>query len=346
MAIQLLHARLANIHILVTDSDMRMSRLVREVLYSAGFRHIHLANDGSEGLSILQNQPIDLVITDWQMRPMDGLEFLRRVRLEGNLANRTVPFIMLTARSDQQDVLAARDSGINEYVIKPFTPKSLFSRVVAVVENPRSFIIAPHFVGPSRRRRLTPVPGPEDRRGRDKKAECVIITKAQLLTLRESDGPVMLQPDFELKKKIGANLDMNELLRPEQLEQSERVIRDAHSEFVEWAKQDMAALEFAFRNMRDQPEQALMALPQIRNTAFLIKSRAGTFGYTRASEVAELLYKFTGADFTAQNAGHLTVVEKHLETLQAIFLGHVTGDGGPHGKELLDDLNKLVVKYK
>jgi len=87
------------------------------------------------------------------MAPMDGLEFSRTVRTAGNSPNPFVPIIMITGHTEKHQVEAARDAGITEFLIKPITAQSLFSRIAEVVERPRAFVRCESYFGPDRRRR-------------------------------------------------------------------------------------------------------------------------------------------------------------------------------------------------
>ncbi len=146
-------AALLNIKILVLDNDPRMLGLVQGILSDLGFKHVFTGSDGKEGLSILDKEQVHLIITDWTMQPMDGIDFVKRVRSLPDAFYRVIPIILLTARAEEEDVIAARDAGVTEFIAKPFTVKRLVDRIIAVVDNPRNFVLAPNFRGHDRRRR-------------------------------------------------------------------------------------------------------------------------------------------------------------------------------------------------
>jgi len=155
---------LAKIGVLVVDNDRRISNIVREVLDNLGFKAIHLATDGSEALRIMREEKIDMLITDWRMSPMNGINLVKYLRTAENSPNRFIPIIMLTANVARDEVETARDVGITEFVVKPFSAKTLTNRIVLLIENPRGFIIGRTFVGPDRRRQdRTPPDGTEKR---------------------------------------------------------------------------------------------------------------------------------------------------------------------------------------
>jgi DNA-binding response OmpR family regulator len=106
---------------------------------------------------------IDIVITDWVMDPVDGLMLLRWIRRHKESPDRFMPVLMLTANTDFEGIVAARDCGVTEMMTKPFSMKTLTDKVQSIIENPRQFIQAPTYFGPDRRRRQMPMKGPNRR---------------------------------------------------------------------------------------------------------------------------------------------------------------------------------------
>ena len=158
-----LAARLAQVEVLIADPDVEVSALVRDVLKYAGFERITIVRDGKDAIDMLQRKEYDLLITDWKMEQLSGIELIRYLRMHDDSPNPFLPIIMLTGRADRRDVEAARDAGVTEFLVKPFTAKSLFERLVMVIENPRSYIVSRAYAGPDRRRRMDIPPG-SDRR--------------------------------------------------------------------------------------------------------------------------------------------------------------------------------------
>lgn len=155
--------RLSKVSILVVDDDKAIATLIKNVLKNLGFGNVIVAFDAEEGLEVMKHNFVDLIITDWEMEPVNGIEFTKQIRKMDD-AKRFTPIIMLTGHGEKQEIELARDCGITEYLIKPFTAKSLCSRIATVVEAPRSFIVSQGYKGPNRRRRSTPHDGPERRK--------------------------------------------------------------------------------------------------------------------------------------------------------------------------------------
>ena len=118
------------IPVLIVDDYNTMVRIIRNLLRQLGFEHIDDANDGSTALAKMQQRKYGLVISDWNMEPMTGYDLLREVRADPNLA--TTPFIMITAESKTENVIAAKKAGVSNYIVKPFNAQTLKSKIDAV----------------------------------------------------------------------------------------------------------------------------------------------------------------------------------------------------------------------
>lgn len=144
---------LNTIKILLIDDMRPMLALTRSVLNIFGFRDILLAVNGEEGFEMVLEHDPDLIITDWMMEPMDGLAFTERIRRDPMTPNPYVPIIMMTGFSSRLRVEQARDSGVTEFLMKPFSARDLYSRVYNIIEKPRQFVDTGEFFGPDRRRK-------------------------------------------------------------------------------------------------------------------------------------------------------------------------------------------------
>jgi len=121
----------ATLKVLVVDDQTSVRQMTRMTLEQIGIRHIHEAENGKLAMDTASVQPLDLVISDFNMPEMDGLAFLRALR--GHPAARKVPFILLTGRGDRELVVKAAQAGANNYLIKPFTPDILRQKIEQVM---------------------------------------------------------------------------------------------------------------------------------------------------------------------------------------------------------------------
>jgi two-component system chemotaxis response regulator CheY len=113
--------------VLIVDDYNTMVRIIRNLLRQLGFEHIDDANDGSEALAKMQQRKYGLVISDWNMEPMTGYDLLQRVRANPELS--ATPFIMVTAESKTENVIAAKKAGVSNYIVKPFNAQTLKSKI-------------------------------------------------------------------------------------------------------------------------------------------------------------------------------------------------------------------------
>jgi two-component system, chemotaxis family, chemotaxis protein CheY len=117
--------------ILIVDDYSRMLRIIRNLLRSLGYEQVEEASDGASALEKLRQKPFNLVISDWNMEPMSGLELLREVRADPTLAK--LPFIMVTAEARAAKIAEAERAGVSGYIIKPFGAEALNLKIAAVL---------------------------------------------------------------------------------------------------------------------------------------------------------------------------------------------------------------------
>jgi two-component system, chemotaxis family, chemotaxis protein CheY len=121
--------------VLVVDDYSTMVRIIRNLLKQIGFADVDDANDGTAALAKMRAKRYGLVISDWNMEPMTGFDLLRQVRADPDLGE--TPFIMVTAETKTDNVIAARRAGVNNYIVKPFNAQTLKAKIEAVVATKR-----------------------------------------------------------------------------------------------------------------------------------------------------------------------------------------------------------------
>jgi len=119
--------------VLVVDDYKTMIRIIRNLLKQLGFEDIDDAADGTEALEKMKQRKYGLVISDWNMEPMTGYELLKQVRADADLSK--TPFIMVTAESKTENVIAAKKAGVNNYIVKPFNAQTLKGKIEAVFDS-------------------------------------------------------------------------------------------------------------------------------------------------------------------------------------------------------------------
>jgi DNA-binding response OmpR family regulator len=147
-----LEARIGTIKVLIVDDDQHMRRVVRAMLSAIGVKHIHDACDGVSGLDAIRELGPDIVILDWEMPMVDGMDFVRLVRSPDAFPVPDVPIIMLTGHGDRWRVVEAARIGVNEFLLKPVSTKALRDRIVSILTQPRPMVQMQGYYGPAPRR--------------------------------------------------------------------------------------------------------------------------------------------------------------------------------------------------
>ncbi|HTP93607.1 MAG TPA: chemotaxis response regulator CheY [Xanthobacteraceae bacterium] len=124
----------SSMSVLVVDDYSTMVRIIRNLLRQLGFEDVDEAGDGATALAKMKEKRYGLVISDWNMEPMTGYDLLREVRANPQI-NET-PFIMVTAESRTENVIAAKKAGVNNYIVKPFNAQTLKAKIEAVFSQP------------------------------------------------------------------------------------------------------------------------------------------------------------------------------------------------------------------
>ncbi len=329
-----------NVSILLADPDSCLAQAVIFILREMGFVNVTHVRSSAEAIQAIRSRAVSFLITEWDMKGGSGLDLVRFLRRSEDSPNRGLPIIMLTGRGELADVQAARDVGITEFVVKPFTAQTLYMRLEQIIDNPRNFVVSNHYVGPERRRRGLPPPGVADRR---------VAKPVAALPSREAfkrppgEPPVIFAPDFSLHQALGLDKPLASLITPDVLREAQQAIDGMSEESLKWIREDLAAMEASYGAL--ETAYSLSAHEALKAVALSIKARSGTFGYRMASDVARLLYLFLCADFSPSNPRHLVVIQKHMEVLMVIFARKIKDREGI-GAELYQELERLVSMNK
>ncbi|HCI46986.1 MAG TPA: hypothetical protein DFI00_06815 [Rhodospirillaceae bacterium] len=165
---------LSKLSILLVEDSSFMREIMMALLENLEVGNITSISNGEDAISELlrstsngmdSHSDYDVVISDWAMKPMNGLDLLKWIRTHDNEAIRFMPFIMLTAYSTMDWVTQARDWGATEFLTKPVSAQAVAKRLLTVIERPRPFIRTSNYFGPDRRRQKLPYGGTERRKG-------------------------------------------------------------------------------------------------------------------------------------------------------------------------------------
>lgn len=148
--------KLDKLSVLLVEDIAVMQKLIVSVLNELQIKNVNVCSNGADAFATFCRDNHDLVLSDWEMQPMDGIELTRKIRTDRTSPNPFVPIILLTGYSAKQRVIDARDAGVTEFLVKPFTAKDLAQRIAYVINRPRDFIESPAYFGPDRRRKTPP----------------------------------------------------------------------------------------------------------------------------------------------------------------------------------------------
>lgn len=124
-----------NISVLIVDDYKTMLRVIRTLLGQIGITNVEEATDGGRAAEIMRGHTFDLIISDWNMEPVSGIDLLRQVRAgQAGGGNTNVPFIMVTAENKVENIVAAKQAGVNNYIVKPFSAATLREKIEAVMK--------------------------------------------------------------------------------------------------------------------------------------------------------------------------------------------------------------------
>lgn len=155
---------ISELRVLLLEDNALTQRLVKSILKSFQVRDLQMMEDGAAGMKLLKHSEVDIIVCDFDMKLMNGIEFIKEVRRSKDEHIQTIPIIMLTGYTEQHRVVDALNSGVNEFLAKPIAPLQLYKRFVSIIDRPRTFIRSATFMGPDRRRKNTSYMG-EERRG-------------------------------------------------------------------------------------------------------------------------------------------------------------------------------------
>lgn len=173
---------IAGLSFLIVDDNRHMRNLVKSILHAFGVKRVSEAEDGADALRELRTTPSDVVITDWVMEPVNGIELVRLLRTGDDSPNPLIPIIMLTGHTEYWRIIEARDAGVNELLAKPISAAALHSRLRSLLEHPRPFIRTTRYIGPDRRRRDKEFVG-DERRFDPNPLQSLKLTPAEIAAL-------------------------------------------------------------------------------------------------------------------------------------------------------------------
>jgi len=327
----------SKIEVLIADSQPMVVDLIRATMRLLGVppENLHSFYDGASALTSFKKVNHDLIIVDWELQDIKGLEFIKAIR--SNPVNPYVPVIFTTALTTAKRVGEARDSGITEFLAKPFTARTLAERIEVIVERPRQFVLAPDYRGPDRRRKTgADYTGPE-RRGAQK--DLVISETDVFKGQKKVRDAQFLTPPNVMKQKVGSGG-----VATEALAKAEEYIEKNTTNFKPAGIALVDALTEALRNTRNGGMKSDTAIEFMLYPAVRLKSQGALFHYPLISKISEILVNFLETIETTDE-DVFEIVEAHRVAFMYVLNNDINGMGGPQEKTLLGDLLDACGRY-
>ncbi len=324
--------RFERLRVLVIDDNRHTLDLLTNILQGFGIRHVYPLDAAVEAFSQLRASPVDFAVVDWEMEPMNGVDFVRLLRTEKDSPNIFLPTIMVTGNNEIAHVTGARDAGANEYLIKPVSPKILYDRINSIIWNPRPFVRTETYFGPDRRRRDGKIKGRER---------------------RETEPDFIYPPNMRPGAVPGPAVE-ERTLDPEEEEmmrRAEAAVEALKTQYPDYARQHIANLEAACRLAEADPGGRDDHLKKVASIAHDVKGEGTTYGYPLMTELGGSLCKFvkhvkgSGPGIGGDQLGliaQLDLIAKHVEAMTVVIRERMEGDGGPIGQEMVATIGKAV----
>jgi len=161
---------LGQLSVLIVDDHANMRKIISTVLHALGIQYVYEASDGADGFESMRAYNPDILVVDWEMPGIDGIEFTELVRKASDSPNPHVPIIFLTSYSDRKHVYSARDAGVTEFLAKPVSANAIYLRLMSIINKPRPFVSTRSYFGPCRRRHKSKDYSGRERRVSDARA--------------------------------------------------------------------------------------------------------------------------------------------------------------------------------
>ena len=290
---------------------------------------------------------VDIIISDYLMDGVDGNLFLHWIRTNREVPDRFVPFIMVSGAADKFVVEQARDTGVTEFMAKPFSARSVADRILAVVNASRRFVLAPGYFGPDRRRADSDVR--DDRRRTQESDIQIVKPDSSARTLREDARAIYFLPGHRIREKLGPAARDPIQFDPLIIDAAEARIQRLVGDYADWVKRYLASMVSSHASLEigGWPEDGnAKHIANINRIAHELRGQSGTFDYQLITAFGKSLYQATMDTEIKVTENRLKLIAAHIDAIRTVFRNRVTGDGGQVGKTLLREIENASQKYK
>ena len=310
------------------------------MLTAMGFVHVQIVKTESEAFRCISQISYDFLLTELTFHEGSGLSLVERIRQTPECPNPTLPVIAVSGRAELLDVTAARDVGINEFVVKPFTIQTIFNRLVRIFEFPRNFLVSESYIGPERRFRDMNWNGKDRRQTKPLKQPMALATTRDWYDTRV---PRLFVNDYGLKKKLGGFKSLGDIITPEILKSAQLTVSRLSDSSLDWVSRSIENLQSTFSKLTANPADQEMLTNLIQIT-YEIEGIAGTMAFRNAASIARLMRIFFQEHYSADNELHQVIAEKYWDVLLVTFRQLLKGNEVPGFDDILRELNNLALR--
>lgn len=309
---------LSKLSILVVDDIKVMRSIIINVLKTLGVGHVYDAEDAASAFKVYCEKKPDIIITDWHMPQVTGIDLVRSIRKNPKSHQPSIPIIMMTGYNDLSRIAEARDCGITEFIVKPFSAEDIAKRITHIIKNPRDFIKSNGYTGPDRRRR--------DDKGKSAQQ-------------RRKDDRFKIRMDNNLQMKVGIGA-----LNPKIIKRSQQVIDENNVDFAPIANSFIKQLEATINNYQSGNKNLDSTALEITDIVMQIKGNATTFHYQLMGQLANIMLQFLES-LKEVDEDAIEIVIACYKTLRLITAKKMRGAGGDLGDALTQELKAACDRY-
>jgi CheY-like chemotaxis protein len=348
------NADLERLSILIVEDNGFMRDLMAEVMRAIGIGRVFTAEDGGDAIDLLQTVAtdpmkagisiIDAIISDVFMPSLDGRMLLRWVRSSPKSPDRFVPVLMISGASDREIVENCRDLGASEFLTKPFSATSVAEKIMHVIMFPRSFVLAPTYFGPERRR--TQLFQDTEKRVMPKEDIQVVQSEEPPKKLRTDAKVIVFKFRNRLADKIGGySLKGIPEIDPELIEQAANKIESMAGDYAEWVTNSVRQMSGALSLLAKGEGDSKVLMLKLNTLAHEFRGQGGVFGYPLVTMFGKSLYEATMDENVKVTPNHIDFFKAHVDAINAVMTEKVKGDGGEVGRALTMGLKEAQENF-
>jgi DNA-binding response OmpR family regulator len=331
--------KLKDITVLIVDSQPQMIDMIRGALrlFGVPVKGLYSFSEGRMALNVFKETKPDFLIVDWEMVDIKGFDFIRAIR--SSAVNPYAPIIFMMALTTQKRLIEAVNSGITEFLAKPFTARTLCERIEAIVEKPRQFVLTTDYRGPDRRRKHDVAYLGIERREPKQVKDSITAQTDVFKTQKKLRAASLLTPPNIMKQKMGfGGIDTNALVVAQSFLESNTV------NFKPIGIALVNALDEGLQNSKNGGVEGEAAIEFMLYRAAQLKAQGAMFNYHVVTRIADTLVTFLETVEGVDN-DVLEIIEAHKVAFLYILSNNITGHGGAHEKTLQDSLLDVCGRY-